>query len=39
MKAFPEYKKKNVLFWAHVKFLSEKLGYSDRKSHSPKGLI
>ena len=39
MKAFPLYKNKNFLFWANVKFLSEKLGYSDRKTKGPKKYL
>jgi len=36
MKAFPQYKNKDYIFWANVKFISEKLGYSDRKTNWPK---
>ena len=39
MKSFPEYKNKDYIFWAHVKFLSEKLGYSDRKTQGSKKYI
>lgn len=34
MQAFPEFKKMNLSFWAHVKFISETLGYTDRKTKS-----
>jgi len=36
MKPFPQFKNKDYLFWANVKFISEKLGYSDRKIKGPK---
>lgn len=31
MQAFPEFKGMNHIFWAHVKLISEKLGYSNHK--------
>ena len=36
MKAFPKFENKDFLFWANVKFISEKIGYSDRKTKGPK---
>ncbi len=34
MQAFPEFRNMNQSFWAHVKLISEKLGYTDRKTKS-----
>lgn len=37
MQAFPEFKNLPATFWAKVKFTSENLGYTDRKTNTIKG--
>ncbi len=33
MQPFPEFAQKNKAFWAYIKLISEKLGYSERRTH------